>query len=185
MDGMIPAGYLYKRVAARPDWLREARHVEDIYSISRCISDDFADYSSHWLHNGAWLFDDPAIMEALAHAEGIALDGAQLFYYEIHDHEFNEDTSAWSPLALKDFPMRVVVPAAKALHGFDVNCASQRNLPECSPLSCNALGTELAVNRHCLMETLEAARAALEQGRFDRSEPGPFRIYAVYTVGES
>lgn len=179
---MIPAGYLYKRISVRPDWLAAAQTVEDVYSISRCISDAFADYDGHWRHNGAWLFDEPAIMHEIAREAGVTLDDTMLFYYEVYEQEFDEGTRAWSPIVLKDFPMRVVVPDVKVLHGFDVNCASQRNLPECSPLSCNLLCAELPVNRHCLLATLDEARQALEQGRFDRSEPGPFRIYAVYTL---
>ena len=47
---MIPAGYMAKHVAARPDGLK-ANQVKDIYSVSNCISDDFADYINLWKHN--------------------------------------------------------------------------------------------------------------------------------------
>lgn len=53
---MIPAGYMAKRVVRKPDWLTTNR-VEDIYSVSGCISKDFADYITFWKHNGYWLFD--------------------------------------------------------------------------------------------------------------------------------
>jgi len=66
--------------------------------------------------------------------------------------------------------------------GFDVVSFSQQNSPECSPLSCNALAQSTPVNRHCLLATFEDAVTALEAGRFDNSEPGPFRIFAVYSV---
>ena len=55
---MFPAGYMAKRVAARPDWLPAAR-VSSIYSVSGCISKDFTDYIKFWKHNGYWLFDSP------------------------------------------------------------------------------------------------------------------------------
>ena len=182
MQGLIPAGYLYKLVVPRPEWLGAVGHVENVYSISHCISDNFADYIGHWRHNGCWLFDDPAIMREIAREQGVPLEGATLFYYEIYAEEFDERARAWSPLPLDPTTMHVTPPSTKQLHGFDVNCASMRNAPECSPLSCNGICAELPVNTHCLMETLEAARAALESGAFDNSEPGPFRIYAVYTV---
>jgi hypothetical protein len=51
---MIPAGYLYKRVAALPAWTAAARHVTDIHSASSCISENFTDYIHHWQHNGLW-----------------------------------------------------------------------------------------------------------------------------------
>ena len=40
---MIPAGYMAKNVVSKPDWLK-ANGVEDLYSVSGCISKDFADY---------------------------------------------------------------------------------------------------------------------------------------------
>jgi hypothetical protein len=44
---MIPAGYLAKRVSVKPDWL-EVSPVTDIYSVSGCVSEDFADYVKYW-----------------------------------------------------------------------------------------------------------------------------------------
>ncbi len=40
-----------KRVSKRPDWLK-APQVIDIYSVSGCISKNFADYINYWRHNG-------------------------------------------------------------------------------------------------------------------------------------
>jgi hypothetical protein len=59
---------------------------------------------------------------------------------------------------------------------------SLHNSPECSPLSCHSLAAEIAVNRHCLFNTLEQAIEALEAGKFYKSEPGPSRVFAVYRV---
>ena len=53
---MTPVGYMAKHIASRPDWLK-ANEVEDIYSVSNCVSDDFADYINFWKHNGYWFFD--------------------------------------------------------------------------------------------------------------------------------
>src|SRR5215472_12261305 len=50
---MGPAGYMAKQVVKKPDWLHAAQ-VEDIYSVSGCISPDFADCIHHWKHNGYW-----------------------------------------------------------------------------------------------------------------------------------
>jgi hypothetical protein len=36
---------------------------------------------------------------------------------------------------------------------------------------------------YCLIRTFEEARNALEAGKFDDSEPGPFRVSAVYRLG--
>ncbi|MCZ0736563.1 hypothetical protein [Phreatobacter sp. AB_2022a] len=180
---LLPAGYMLKRVAARPDWL-VAPGVDDIYSVSGCISADFADYIGHWRHNGFWLFDNPRPMVAIATAEDIDLSGLTLFYYELFPQAFHEDTRAWSAIAADPaFVTAVEPPPSPALAGYDVATFSQNNKAECSPLSCNHLAGRAAVNRHCLFTSLDAARAALDAGLFDRSEPGPFRIVAVHRLG--
>jgi hypothetical protein len=179
---MLPAGYLFKKVAARPDWDAIPRHVTAIYSISDCMSENFADYVSLWRHNGFWLFDSPAIMREIAASEGIDLSGHTLFYYEMFEHELDETLNAWSRFSFADFPVNVAQPEKKQLEGFDVATYSQHNIPECSPLACNGISAEVCVNAHCLFATFEEARSALESGKFDKSEPGPFRIVAVYTV---
>jgi hypothetical protein len=69
------------------------------------------------------------------------------------------------------------------LEGYDVTTFFVGTSPECSPLSCNCLATEISVNGHCLFDTFEQAVQALEAGKLDNSEPGPFRIFAVYTAG--
>lgn len=182
MTAILSAGYVYKRIAARPDWDDIPLHVEDIYSVSGCMSEMFTDYTRHWRHNGFWLFDRPDIMADIAKAEGIDLAPMTLFYYEFVDQQFDEGTRTWVSFRHDEFPTNVALPAKKSLEGFDVATFSQGNWPECSPLSCNGLSKELPVNEHCLFSTLEAATSALENGHFDKSEPGPFRIVAVYSV---
>jgi hypothetical protein len=48
---MIPAGYMFKKVVSRPAWLKDA-DVDDIFSLSVCVSENFTDYISYWKHNG-------------------------------------------------------------------------------------------------------------------------------------
>ncbi len=57
---MIPIGYMAKIVATKPDWLKNI-DVVDIYSVSGCISSDFADYINYWKRNGYCFFDSPEI----------------------------------------------------------------------------------------------------------------------------
>ncbi len=80
------------------------------------------------------------------------------------------------------FPLQVVPPEHRVLRGFDVVTFSQGNAPEHSPLSCNGLAEQIGTNAFCLLGSLEEAKALLEAGRFTHSEPGPYRILAVYTV---
>jgi hypothetical protein len=179
---MIPVGYMYKKVAQKPDWLK-AEAVADVYSLSNCVSDDFADYINYWKHNGYWLFDSPFVIEEIARKEGISLLGATLFYYEVYEQEFHEESRKWSDFAPESsFATNVQVPLNKYLEGFDVTTFMVHTSPECSPLSCNSLATTIPVNEHCLFRTFAEAKEALEGGLFNGSEAGPYRIFAVYTT---
>lgn len=181
----LPAGYLYKTVMPRPDGLA-APGVEDILSVSGCISPAFADYASHWKHNGFWLFDRPEDMAAIAAEEGAELATMALFYIEVLAREFDTKAGAWRQQALMpDEPVLVRPPDGARLMGYDVVSFAMGNAPECSPLSCNGLAATIPVNRHCLFDTPESAKAALEQGLFRNAEPGPYRIMAVYRCDQS
>ena len=176
---------MYKRVVVRPDWLK-ADAVRDVYSLSNCISEDFADYINYWKHNGYWLFDSPEVIEQLSVSEGIDLSGTTLFYYEAYECEFNDNSNEWSAYAPEpSFETNVSVPPEKHLEGYDVATFYVHTSPECSPLSCNSLATDIPVNDHCLFNTFEEAKGAIERGLFKNSEPGPYRIFAVYTVKRS
>lgn len=179
---MIPVGYMYKNVAQKPDWLKTDA-VSDIYSLSSCVSENFADYINYWKHNGYWLFDSPWIMEEIALKEGISLMGATLFFYEIYEQEFNQEAKEWTDfLPEPSFVTNVQVPLSRHLEGFDVTTFMANTSPECSALSCNSLATSVPVNEHCLFATFTEAKQALESGLFSGSEPGPYRIFAVYTT---
>lgn len=178
---MISVGYMAKKVAQRPDWLK-APDVEDIYSVSNCVSGDFLDYIKFWRHNGYWLFDHPQIVQELAQENSIDLKNLTFFYYEAYEKEFDEELQQWLSFAPTDFPTNVITPAERELHGYDVVTFSMGTSPECSPLSCNHIAAEINTNAHCLFKSFEEAKQSLESGTFDHSEPGPFRIFAVYTV---
>jgi hypothetical protein len=177
---MIPAGYLAKRIFTKPDWL-SAQQVIEIHSVSGCVSEAFADYVDFWKHNGFWLFDSPEIIKGIAQEHSIDLAGTTLFYYEVYESEF--DGTAWRPYgADPSFITNVLVPIDKRLEGFDVVTFWNKNLPECSPLSCNHLADEIPTNPYCLLSSFNDAKKYLEEGAFNNSEPGPYRIFSVFSV---
>lgn len=179
---MIPVGYTAKQVVSRPEWL-QAEQVVDIYSVSTCLSKDFTGGSGWWEVNGYWFFDSPALIQQAAHENEIALDGMSLFYYESYEREFDGIQNKWLPVTPNAaFATQVVLPVQPRLEGFDVVTFSTGTSPECSPLSCNHLASEIATNAHCLLPSLEQARHLLENGAFTHSEPGPYRVFAVYSV---
>ncbi len=210
MENMLRAGYMAKRVAGRPAGF-QAEGVRDIYSVSGCISENFADYIDFWRHNGYWFFDSPQIIRQLAGEHSIDLAGTRLFYYEAYEREFDDAEDRW--VAFRPEPSlktEVLVPAEKALEGYDVVSFSMKTSAECSPLSCNGLAAEVETNEHCLLDCLERAKELLAEGTFKSrsqnlwalpdspaadpfpgssgigskgAEPGPYRIFAVYSAG--
>lgn len=75
-------------------------------------------------------------------------------------------------------------PSEKKLLGFDIVTFSVGNAPECSYLSCNQMAEYLIVNKHCLLNSFEEAKLHLENKVFAHCEPGPCRIFAVYSVAQ-
>lgn len=179
---MIPAGYMAKFVVDRPDWLAAAG-VADIFSVSGCVSPCFADYYDEWKHNGFWLFDSIDILRQVASRKSIDLGGTKIFYYELYEKQFDADGTA-EALKAPDlsFATNVSVPKTKKLEGFDVVTFYAGAGPECSPLSCNSLAIKHDVNQHCLLASLDEATAHLKNGVFKNSEPGPYRIFSVYSL---
>ena len=181
---MIPLGYMAKRVSAGTAWLK-APQVSQVCSVSSCISEDFGKWIDAWKHNGYWFFDSPRLIEEVATDRMIDLTDTTLFYYEGFEQEYDSETGWALYRPEPSFPLQVVPPGEKTLRGFDVVTYSQGNSPECSPLSCNGLAAEMPVNEFCLLNSLEEAKALLDAGRFTHSEPGPYRIIAVYAVDSS
>jgi hypothetical protein len=184
--GMTPLGYLYKRVALCTDGMDLPPHVHDIYSVSSCISDDFADYIPYWKHNGFWLFDTPQVMHSLVDEHSISLEGLKLFYYEAYEQQYDEDENSWSAFEPEAaFRTQVLVPIDKTLEGFDIVSFRQQNAPECSVLSCNGCAIRVSTNTHCLFETFADAKRAIDTTQLGPCESGPYRIIAVYSIRES
>src|SRR5262249_30576608 len=140
-------------------------------------------YIRFWRHNGWWFFDSPEVIRHLGHEQGLELAGTELFYFEAHELEFDEDTREWSSLAPEpSLPTQVLLPNERRLEGYDVVTFSLGTSPECSPLSCCRTAREAGVNSRCLLTSFERARDLVEAGAFRNTEPGPFRIFAVYSV---
>lgn len=178
---MIPAGYMYKKTVPPPGWVIGA-NVVDVYSVSNCVSDDFADYINYWKHNGYRFFDSPQIIEALSADLNISLDGLTLFFYRLYPFQWNSMSKQWENFASEQsFETNVVEPLHARTQGFDVVTYYVQTSPECSPLSCNNLAEDYDVNEHCLFRTFEAAMIAIESGVFEKGEPGPYRIVEVCT----
>ena len=179
---MIPIGYMAKRVIAKPDWLKTDQ-VDDILSVSGCVSEDFADWINYWRHNGYWFFDSPEVIVEVAAEHGLDLSPTRWFYYEAHEKEYDDEEGSWRDFAPEEsFTTAVVAPRDRHLVGFDIVTFSCRTSVECSPLSCNHIAEELRTNRHCLLDSFDEAMKFVDDKAFLGGEPGPFRIFAVYEI---
>ena len=74
------------------------------------------------------------------------------------------------------------MPLEKKLEGYDIVSFCGGDVPDCSYLSCNHMAQEIKVNRHCLLSTFEEAHSLIGKKTFKDCEPGPSRIFAVYTI---
>jgi hypothetical protein len=69
--------------------------------------------------------------------------------------------------------------------GFDVVQYSDAINWGCSPLSCNSMYQHHAVNRYCLIDTVERAVEAARSFGQKEPEPGPYIIIEVFRERES
>jgi hypothetical protein len=121
---MIPIGYMAKSSCKKPEGL-VLPQVDLIYSVSSCVNDNFADYVGYWKHNGFWHFNNPEIIQELAHANAINLEGATLFYYEAHDLE--SDGKVWRRFVpWNEYPVDVAQPVQKQLEDSMSSPSGQR-----------------------------------------------------------
>lgn len=180
----VLVGFLPKATQPKPNWLK-VETVQEICSVSECISPAPEKRIDHWLHNTWGFYDTEALARAVM---GEAAQRYELYAYELFPFaSLAEQVTAFSLVA--DLG---AVPADYACLGFDiVTCsmaaATNGVLPEwvffeCSPLSCNHAAADFATNAHCLIETAEAAYRALLalSGPEAKAEPGPYYLFKVY-----
>lgn len=181
---MIPVGYLRKLKTARPTWI-DAPQVESVIAVSDCLMKPVLDVFTLGGFNGWFFFDAPACFDPTLRGLGANFEETLLLYFEVYEEAYDEQARTWSPVPLPKEAVNVSPPVHARLLGFDVTSFSMSSTPECSGLSCNGIASEVEVNAYGLFATVEEAKAALVNGFFDGSEPGPFRIFAVHEVDGS
>tara|TARA_B100001179_G_scaffold34249_1_gene21352 strand:- start:590 stop:1165 length:576 start_codon:yes stop_codon:yes gene_type:complete len=189
---MLAAGYLLKRTAPPSGWLDHGtRHIRDVASVADCVNDNVVDVQAAWQHNSFGLANTPETLEASVADRGLDAEGAVLFYYTAYEYElvsdgWTFDASAWrarTPARSASVADAVEPPSEgeTTLLGFDV-VVFEDHLDH-SPLSCNSVASELAVNEHCLIGDLDGAVRAIDTGAFGGGcEPGVYTVFAVYRV---
>lgn len=171
---LVLIGYFPKRYLARPDWLA-GEHIREVCSVSECMASGPEGWLEKWVHNDMWAYNSvhDAWSVALEEAEA---DAWRMYAYKLFPLEF----SGWErrPLTIPHLPVEPLPPDFFSL-GFDVVSRSQGAMFECSPLSCNRLADEVAVNQYCLASTLEQAVAVAGEFAREEPEPGPYVVLEV------
>ena len=185
---MILIGYLPKRTVNLTGDADAPRFqgVEEICSVSECFSKSPPEWVDCWLHNtDTWLFDAPG-----AEREHYRLYGYRLLPTLFHDS--GKETELTLP-EIKAVP----IPASFTRIGYDAIVHLTEYLrqvghaPEedstlsfgCSPLSCNHMAEEFPVNRYCLVDDRDTARAMARDFATGNCEPGPYCVVEVWTQG--
>jgi hypothetical protein len=176
---MILGGYFARRVMPRPEHL-QAPGVREICSVSECISSGASDWVRHWRHNGLGWFN--TVDDALAVVPGSERDQFRLFAYRIHAEVFRGRERV--PLDPPADVRPAALPEQVVSLGYDsASRSSDAGIGlECSPLSCNGLASESAVNEHCLFPTLDAAVEGAARFAIDQPEPGDYYVVEVLEV---
>ena len=170
-------GYFVKQTERRAE-LVKALKVEELCSVSCCISKAPEGWIQRWLHNELWLYDSEElawrVLPEAQEAEDFELYAYRLFPLRYVD---GQEQSLQIP-TLKVQPLS----ASYERLGLDVVNRSQNNQFGCSPLSCNGRAIDFTVNRHCLLDELKAARglATLFSSGTHAAEPGPYHVVEVF-----
>lgn len=167
-------GYFPKRTVTRPDWLK-AEGVEEICSVSPCLSQGPEDWIEEWKHNELWVYDSP--------------DMAWSVVPEYLKHEFDLYAYMLFPLIVREGrrgPFALPLVNATRMGddfrslGFDAVSRTLGDGFECSPLSCNHFAEHYPANRHCLLDDFTAALELAIQFDLARPGRGPYHVLEVF-----
>ena len=167
-------GYFPKRTIKRPDWLA-CFNVEEICSVSDCISKAPVGWIDQWRHNECWAFDTQELAWSVVAAD--ARSEFELYAYKMFPVRFDRGQK----VAI-DFPTLDVEPLASSFErlSYDAVSRSCDSTFECSPLSCNGMAKEFAVNRYCLIDTETEGFRIAREFSVSVPEPGPYYLLEVW-----
>lgn len=168
-------GYISRQYTPRPAGF-EPTYVEEIASVSECISPKPEGWIEEWRHNDWFVYDTPEIAREIATKLNVRY--WPIAAYLVHPVEFH-------PSGVER-PIEIAVSALPipnnyfGLMGWDVASKSLSPIFECSPLSCNGLATEVPVNRACLLSSLEEAIRVARRCAREQPEPGSYFVVEVW-----
>ncbi len=168
----VLVGFFPKITEQKLDWLKN-RIVQEICSVSACISKGPDHWIEQWKHNELGFYDSEALARSIISKNSQSFD---LYAYRMYPVKFELGQVAPFEIPLH---MKAELFSYEFL-GYDPVCRSAGSHFECSPLSCNHGADDFAVNRYCLIPQLEDAYKTcikISQGRY---EPGPYYLLEVH-----
>jgi len=169
-------GYFPKRRTPNPGWMIP-EHVEEIASVSNCITKEPAEWIGYWGHNEMFVFDSPdAAMSVVPDSSRSDFEVHAYSLFPVQFVKGRQDV----------FEIPHVRPHALSAGferlGYDVVSRSCGSTFECSPLSCNGFEATLPVNRWCLLDDVGAAFELAARVEPSGGEPGPYFIVEVWRL---
>lgn len=172
---LILIGYFPRIVVTNPDWLKDVPVIEDICSVSHCISGPPPHWIDKWKHNELWAYDTPELAWSVVPRQDRGR--YTLFAYRMLPRLFDEDgETEFAIPKLATTPL----PEAFTRIGYDAVSRPYGAGFECSPLSCNYVARDYPVNRHCLVDHLDTAISMARAFGIGKCEPGPYLVIEVW-----
>ncbi len=160
-------------------------HVREIASVSGCLSRRPRNWTERWDFNRSTCWDDET--SALAAVPAKAASQFRLFCYRLVPILFS---SSAEPLAVSiddlfddglPYPPKPPDLSRYLSLGYDVVESPPSPILGfgCSPLSCNGMAKEIAVNAFCLIDDIGIALATAKRFGNEQPEPGPYVVVQV------
>jgi hypothetical protein len=149
--------------------------VQEICSVSECISKGPANWIQRWTHNTLGLYN--------SEEKAVSVIDDASWRYDLYAYEL-------FPFSCLDQEQTAIelthdigqVPTGYEFLGYDIVSRSSSDFFECSPLSCNHAASAYVTNAHCLIDDeADAYQALLSMSKPDSGvEPGPYYLFRVY-----
>jgi hypothetical protein len=169
-------GYFPKKTVRLPEWLKAA-HIEEVCSVSECVSAGPADWIDAWKHNEHWVFNSPSAAASVI-PEGH--DGFDIYAFKQYPARIVDGVVEDEEVCAPDV---VGLTDDFEFLGFDAVSRSCGNAFECSPLSCNHGAESIPCNPKCLFDSLEEAIEGAKGFSSGTWEPGPYYVVEVHRQG--
>lgn len=166
-------GFFPKITKPLPEWLGN-NSIEEICSVSNCISDGPQNWINQWKHNELGFYNSEEIAREVITEDAHKFD---IYAYNLFPlYCFDDEVESICIQSIEGN-----LPPDYEFLGYDIVTKTVADFFECSPLSCNSGASKYPVNEFCLIADREAAYSVLREISEDGSyEPGPYYLFEMY-----